>query len=335
MIEEVLPGRDRPDAGEAPTHRLEAGTELVELERLEGWVRVATSDGRTVWVDGHRLPSPPPEAPVEARSRGVIATVVVGLGLLIVVVGLGLLLTRGGDDEVTSVPETVPPTETVPATETVPPTETVPATVTEPATDTTAASATLLIEEDFEGSVDWPVGTEGPLTRTVVDGVYRIDHAPAEPGVGYTWLGFTPSPSAARFSLWATVGERSPFGAGCGLAMATGDPAMPRITVLFNDNEGGQASAFLEPAWDGAITAFIDWTSAPPDQFGGSIDMNMVVEDGQLELRVGEVGGADLTLVGTLEVGPIVPAEIALVVVTPSDGAPSNCTFDDVLLVVN
>jgi hypothetical protein len=115
--------------------------------------------------------------------------------------------------------------------------------------------------------------------------------------------------------------------------MATGDPAMPRITVLFNDNEGGEASAFMERAWGGEVMAFIDWTAVPLDRPGGSIDISMRIDDGQLTLRVDDLGGGDPILVGTLEVGSIVPTEIALVVATPSDGAPSSCTFDDVVLI--
>lgn len=327
VIEEALPGRDRPDASEAPTHRLEAGTELVEVERLGGWVRVATVDGRTVWVDGRRLGLPaaevPVDAPAAARSGGALTAVVVGLGLLLVVVGIGLLVT--GDDEVVSVPTTETPGTTpvtVPAT--------VPPAATEPPSDTTADAGSLVIVEDFEGAVDWPVGTEGTLTRTVTGGAYRIDHDPDGRGVGYTWLDFTPPPTATRLALYTTIGQRSPFGVGCGLALGTGDPADPRVTVLFNDNEGGRASAFLEPSWGAEFSAFLDWTPAPPGTADGSLLLNTVVEDGQLEVRVGD----ELTVMGTLAVGPIVPAEIGLVVVTPSDGAPSSCTFDDVVLVL-
>lgn len=52
---EVLPGRDRPDASEGPSVRIEAGSELTELERLGLWVRVETADKRRYWVDGRRL----------------------------------------------------------------------------------------------------------------------------------------------------------------------------------------------------------------------------------------------------------------------------------------
>jgi hypothetical protein len=111
--------------------------------------------------------------------------------------------------------------------------------------------------------------------------------------------------------------------------MAAGDPSSPRVTVLFNDVEGGSASAFVEPSWDVGPSGFLDWTAVPPGTADGDVVLSMVIEDGQLEARIGE----DLTVVGTLAVLPMVPAEIGLVVVTPSDGAPSSCSFDDVTLV--
>ena len=52
---DALPGRDSPDAAEAPSGRVDAGTELTELERLGLWVRVETADQHRYWVDGRRL----------------------------------------------------------------------------------------------------------------------------------------------------------------------------------------------------------------------------------------------------------------------------------------
>lgn len=69
---EALPGRDRPDASEKPSGRVEAGSVLIELERLGLWIRVGTPDDKRFWVDGRRLQAvaaapepdrPPPQTP--------------------------------------------------------------------------------------------------------------------------------------------------------------------------------------------------------------------------------------------------------------------------------
>jgi Bacterial SH3 domain len=54
-VTETLPGRERPDAAETPSGRVEAGSRLLELERLGLWVRVETPDQGRFWVDGRRL----------------------------------------------------------------------------------------------------------------------------------------------------------------------------------------------------------------------------------------------------------------------------------------
>ncbi|MDJ0952174.1 MAG: hypothetical protein QNJ81_00715 [Acidimicrobiia bacterium] len=65
---DALPGRDSPDAAEAPSGRVEAGTELTELERLGLWVRVETPDEHRYWVDGRRLEElAPTESPTVAE----------------------------------------------------------------------------------------------------------------------------------------------------------------------------------------------------------------------------------------------------------------------------
>ena len=69
---EALPGRERPDADEDPSGRVEAGSALIELERVGGWVRVETPQGRRLWIDGRRLVAaapisqPPPAEPPSA-----------------------------------------------------------------------------------------------------------------------------------------------------------------------------------------------------------------------------------------------------------------------------
>ena len=66
-VTDALPGRERPDAAEAPSGRLDAGTEVTELERLGLWVRVETADEARYWVDGRRL-TERAEVPTEAPS---------------------------------------------------------------------------------------------------------------------------------------------------------------------------------------------------------------------------------------------------------------------------
>ena len=65
---DAVAGRVNPDPAEAPTSRIEAGTELRELERLGDWVRVETPSGDRWWVDGRRLSAAPP-----GRSPAVVA----------------------------------------------------------------------------------------------------------------------------------------------------------------------------------------------------------------------------------------------------------------------
>jgi hypothetical protein len=67
LAEDALAARVHPDAAEAPSGRIEAGTELAELERIGDWVRVETPAGDRWWVDGRRLIAlPPPPAAAEA-----------------------------------------------------------------------------------------------------------------------------------------------------------------------------------------------------------------------------------------------------------------------------
>ena len=80
---EALPGRDSPNASEAPTGRIEAGDILTEIERRGMWFHVATPLGKHLWVDGRRLQEveaveapvdPPPEeevAPTEPEPEPV------------------------------------------------------------------------------------------------------------------------------------------------------------------------------------------------------------------------------------------------------------------------
>jgi hypothetical protein len=59
---EALPGRDSPNASEAPSGRVEAGNILIELERRGLWVQVETPQGKHLWVDGRRLQTAAPAA---------------------------------------------------------------------------------------------------------------------------------------------------------------------------------------------------------------------------------------------------------------------------------
>lgn len=132
LIQSPLAARTKPDAAEAPAGRIEAGTELTEVERRGGWVQVETPSGDRWWVDGRRLttisppsaeaPAPPtsPETPVappvpmpppgreqaggtpgqpETGPRRRFPRVLVGVVVVAVLLaGLGaVLLTRGSD----------------------------------------------------------------------------------------------------------------------------------------------------------------------------------------------------------------------------------------------
>lgn len=66
---EAMPGREHPDASKPPSGRVEAGSVLIELERVGGWIRVESPQGQRFWVDGRRLvaaasvPRPSPAEP--------------------------------------------------------------------------------------------------------------------------------------------------------------------------------------------------------------------------------------------------------------------------------
>ena len=117
LAAEALAARAHPDPAEASGGRIEAGTELRELERVGEWVRVLTPSGDRWWVDGRRLTAvvaptrsppagPPPLHPVapEApsgpdadRSTRRFPRVLVGVVVLAVILaGIGgvLLLDR-------------------------------------------------------------------------------------------------------------------------------------------------------------------------------------------------------------------------------------------------
>lgn len=66
---EALPGRDSPNASEAPSGRVEAGNILIELGRRGLWVRVETPQGKHLWVDGRRLQAAAPAAKPQSQTR--------------------------------------------------------------------------------------------------------------------------------------------------------------------------------------------------------------------------------------------------------------------------
>lgn len=120
-----VPGRPEPDVNRPPTVRIEGGTELVELERRNGWVRVVTPDAQAVWVDRRRLaplvdssgapapdqPSfvppvagwqPSPSAGAGRPRRSGALWVTLATIAVVVVVAAGVILLAGGDDEIGS-----------------------------------------------------------------------------------------------------------------------------------------------------------------------------------------------------------------------------------------
>lgn len=134
---EAIAARAHPDPTEAPSGRIEAGTELAELERMGDWVRVETPSGARWWVDGRRLvsvalppepvepslpvvppsaepsaPPPPPQPPAEpgaevqpreappepGRRRPRLLVGVLVLAVLLAGVGAVMLLTSTGPE---------------------------------------------------------------------------------------------------------------------------------------------------------------------------------------------------------------------------------------------
>jgi len=157
---QALPGRDRPDASEAPSGQLDAGVILVELERLGLWVRVETPEQKRFWVDGRRLLAPPVPAASgtpdgrtsRLRLRPIAGLVVIGAVLMAVAIDISDLSgdsTPVAGDSTTVA--TAAPTTVVPAD----PSTTRPPTTTTPVVTLTIARwyyDTVLQEHDDEGS---------------------------------------------------------------------------------------------------------------------------------------------------------------------------------------
>jgi hypothetical protein len=188
----------------------------------------------------------------------------------------------------------------------------------------------VLLSERFDGDHDWPVGTEGAFTRTVVDGAYRIDFAPVRRGVGPTWWPLEAPSTAGFHEVFATVGARTPLEVGCGVSLAGDGPGgYPRITLLVNDIDGGEFSVFLERTEGAEFEVLLDWRAAGPGMSDESVDLLLMVDGVEVSVLV----GGEYAYVGEPAIEPLTVTQAGLVVVTPFAGDASSCTFDDVILV--
>jgi ABC-type amino acid transport substrate-binding protein len=160
---QALPGRDRPDASEAPSGQLDAGVILVELERLGLWVRVETPEQKRFWVDGRRLLAPPvpaasgtPDGRTSRLNLRPIAWLVV-IGAVLMAVAIDISDLSGATTVTTVAPTTV---AVAPTTVAAPPAS--PSTTRPPTTTSTAVPVvtltiarwyydTVLQEHDGEG----------------------------------------------------------------------------------------------------------------------------------------------------------------------------------------
>lgn len=280
---------------------------------------------------------PPPPAPDggggrsrAARRFAPLAVGVAGLGLLI---GGIVTAARGGDDRdlgsalrtggvllpsATSLPEVPSPPGTM--------ADFVANEGGAGTTTTSAGEGAAIFAEDFADNEEgWLTGVteDGTVTRSVVDGAYRVSVSPSDSSVlAYSWKpGFG---SLADFSVELAAVSHGSSAAACGVGLLA-EEDYPRVALLV-DAVNGRFRAVARSSPEVPVEELIGWTESPTIERGAVNLIAMLFQDGDVFLAVNNM------VVGRIAGLSFDPAQVAVVIRSAGGSEGGACDFDDLVV---
>ncbi len=182
----------------------------------------------------------------------------------------------------------------------------------------------VALSESFaDNELGWPTGDSGNVTRTFVDGRYRVAIEGSEgPKIAFTWRSGIRPP--VWFRLRADVARHGGNAAACGLGVSAAD-GYPWVAVVVDDT-GQRYRALARETADADIQVLLDWTELPdlivPDRQNG---IELIGRDDGLWIFLGDLAVAKMP-------HPLSIDQVGMVLRSPGGGADAACEFDDLLV---